>query len=585
MSSFVTPLEPRRLFAAGDLDLTFGTAGKVDIGSLFSDLHPLPNGQWLVQVGHGVAKFNADGSPAGTVTFTGGQDVVSTLAPLPSGKFLFIAYTTHPDPINERTDITYALERHNADGSLDTSFGDNGTAEGTTVVNSPPKFAVQGDGKILFTTGNDVRRFNADGTLDATFTALGAVSFTPSQLFPRPDGSVVVFGGQEQAGGSGMLALRKLKSDGTIDTAFGDGGVVPVSEPAGSDARDVEVAPDGSIIVSSASIGEFKVRRFTAAGDLDTGFGGDGTVTVPLAARATDEVVSAVRLLADGDILVPAELIGEDGIAGSALLRLNADGTIDQTMPRELARSVGLAPRSIVTTDNRFIYESEAFPGGGGRNVLSAILLDDDPDGPVTLQNGHLFVDGTDDADLITLTAVVDDLVVSRGDGLDRVFFFDDVSIADVNALGGNDIVVLDTSRPVSVSGGDGDDRIVGGSGDDSLSGNAGKDRIDGRGGSDRLAGNGSRDKLSGGDGNDRLFGGSSGDWLAGQAGDDTLMGEGGNDRIDGGIGADFLHGNAGDDSFFAVGDNAIDNLFGDRGHDTSVADETDLLTGIEVVS
>ena len=76
-----------------------------------------------------------------------------------------------------------------------------------------------------------------------------------------------------------------------------------------------------------------------------------------------------------------------------------------------------------------------------------------------------------------------------------------------------------------------------------------------------------------------------SGDWLAGQNGDDQLFGEGGNDRLDGGLGADALHGNAGDDSFFSFDNGEVDSLFGDRGQDTTTADDTDLLTGIETLA
>src|SRR5207249_654155 len=107
------------------------------------------------------------------------------------------------------------------------------------------------------------------------------------------------------------------------------------------------------------------------------------------------------------------------------------------------------------------------------------------------------------------------DIDVSRGDGFDRFFPASDVSRMDVNALAGDDLVIISTNftpPPTSVSGGDGNDRIgiegFGGA-SDSLSGNAGNDRISGGLGNNRLAGNGGRDKLSGGGGDDRLFGGA----------------------------------------------------------------------------
>jgi RTX calcium-binding nonapeptide repeat (4 copies) len=111
------------------------------------------------------------------------------------------------------------------------------------------------------------------------------------------------------------------------------------------------------------------------------------------------------------------------------------------------------------------------------------------------------------------------------------------VAAIHIYALGGNDLVRLDSERlaghepilkPTWVRGGAGNDRIVGG---------RGSDRLDGYTGNDQLVGNEGPDVLVGGDGNDELYGGGGDDGLYGGVGSDWLWGGDGQDRLDGGWG------------------------------------------------
>jgi uncharacterized delta-60 repeat protein len=486
-----------------------------------------------------------------------------------------------PVPDLETIVITTQLQRHNADGTLDTTFGDNGVGEGT-VSNSNLIYAVQPDGKILVYSQGPLRRLTADGHADSSFPVrqIGE-TFNIDRMFPQADGKIILYGSVPNPN---RYALTRLNSNGTTDTSFGDNGIRVLSSVSENEARDAEVAADGSIVVSFNSVGEVRIRRFTPGGDLDTAFGNAGTATAPLGNRATFNVTPVLHVLADGDILAPATIIrGDAGIDGSALVRFNADGTLDQNFPR-FTPDVTYMVDSIITSSGKFVYGDDITNDqSADRNALTRMLLDDATPGAIALTNGTLDITGTEGKDRFRLTRFGADVEVSRGDGLDRLFTAADIDLINMDLRAGDDVAILAAGNiPSTVSGGDGADRIAGGEGDDSISGNAGKDRIDGGAGNDRLAGNGSRDKLSGGDGNDRLFGGSSGDWLAGQDGDDQLVGEGGNDRLTGGAGADLLRGNAGDDLFFTSGDGAVDQLFGDGGTDSAVCDASDLLTSIE---
>ena len=123
-----------------------------------------------------------------TTSVTGGSDVARAVALQPDGKIV-----TAGRGSVVVGDVRFALTRHNADGTLDTTFGDHGRVwtnrfelnaqeEATAVV-------VQPDGKIVaagrtgdFVNANfAVARYDANGNLDATFGVGGLVE---TQLTP-----------------------------------------------------------------------------------------------------------------------------------------------------------------------------------------------------------------------------------------------------------------------------------------------------------------------------------------------------------------------------------------------------------------
>lgn len=135
----------------------------------------------------------------------------------------------------------------------------------------------------------------------------------------------------------------------------------------------------------------------------------------------------------------------------------------------------------------------------------------------------------------------------------------------EVDAGAGDDRVVVVSSLPARLSGGEGRDTLTGGGGDDTLDGGAGSDALTGGAGKDTVtysgrsarvlvdldvvggAGEpGEDDRIAadvenavGGDGPDELRGDGGPGVLAGGGGDDLLDGRGGADRLEGGDGTD----------------------------------------------
>ena len=139
----------------------------------------------------------------------------------------------------------------------------------------------------------------------------------------------------------------------------------------------------------------------------------------------------------------------------------------------------------------------------------------------ITLANGLLTIEGTEQADMITLTARSSTLSIRVG-AERSIVNLDDVDDVLIAGLGGDDRITLGRlNAPAAVDGGDGDDRIAGGRADDIL---------------------------TGGDGNDRIFGSSGDDQLFGEAGNDRLFGDADDDELSGGEGADYLSGGLGID-------------------------------------
>ena len=153
---------------------------------------------------------------------------------------------------------------------------------------------------------------------------------------------------------------------------------------------------------------------------------------------------------------------------------------------------------------------------------------------------------------------------------------------------------------------------ITGTSGDDLLRGTNGPDVICGLGGDDRIRGRLGNDLLRGGDGDDNLFGNAGPDRLIGGSGSDFMVAGRGRDRSFGGPGQDFsgvssrgpdrwaggagtdhltdfsgldrIAGGPGADGCLATEDGVGgDSIRGGPGRDTGDADDTDIVSSLEI--
>ena len=162
----------------------------------------------------------------------------------------------------------------------------------------------------------EVARLNADGTLDTSFGNPNALAATRSGVV-QPDGRIVIGGAFDSVGGVTRNFIARLNANGTLDTAFNPNANGPVDA--------VVLQPDGRIVIA----GEFtmvggvtrnRIARVNANGTLDTGFNPN-----------LNDLVQSTALQADGKIIVGGWFTRVGDVTRMSLARLNANGSLDAT--------------------------------------------------------------------------------------------------------------------------------------------------------------------------------------------------------------------------------------------------------------
>ncbi|HEX5242432.1 MAG TPA: delta-60 repeat domain-containing protein, partial [Tepidisphaeraceae bacterium] len=154
---------------------------------------------------------------------------------------------------------------------------------------TPPPTNVQADGKYLvvngtsFVSGNTLTRYNPDGSVDTSFGNNGTVSdFASGTGYPagafNPEnvtvvGNHILVGGPLNLGGEqqpSVMALVQLNPDGSIDHSFGSSGIAKGSDQATDDVKTYQmlVGPNGNYFESGEVFGFPSITEFTPAGSL-----------------------------------------------------------------------------------------------------------------------------------------------------------------------------------------------------------------------------------------------------------------------------------------------------------------------------
>jgi len=111
-----------------------------------------------------------------------------------------------------------------------------------------------------------------------------------------------------------------------LDPTFGTGGKATTTE-VGGDRSSMALTPDGAIVMAGGTFSAFVMARFTADGDLDTGFGDQGTVSTVVGDTPSQQESLGVAIQADGKIV----LVGYTGNDDVTVARFLPDGQLDES--------------------------------------------------------------------------------------------------------------------------------------------------------------------------------------------------------------------------------------------------------------
>jgi uncharacterized delta-60 repeat protein len=237
--------------------------------------------------------------------------------------------------------------RYLPSGELDASFGSAGiaTLAAPYFASTTGVLSLQANGKILVLTQVEVdgalevalERLDANGELDSTFGSGGiaVVDFpapatevaSPSLVLAQPDGKILLAGAATPPFRSKLspeTVLGRYLSNGTPDTTFGSKGFAS-AVAIGTPSALAVLSGDGILALNNAG----QLAQFTSAGvPLTTPIG--GTVTAVKASGAS-------TFLANGDFLQAGAVQGPDG-------RRNADSIIERFLPSGVLDSTFASP-------------------------------------------------------------------------------------------------------------------------------------------------------------------------------------------------------------------------------------------------
>lgn len=283
--------------------------GKILIGGSTFNLN-----RWEIAL----IRLNADGSLDNTFNndgiqthIFGANDYCSAVALQADGKII-VAGSSGSAGIGQH----FSVFRFNTDGTIDTDFNGGSMSAFVGVESGALSVAVQSDGKIVLAgrtsdgVYSDVAlvRFDASGILDQSFDTDGIRTLSldeyedfATKLIPLSNGKLLV-GGVSNTD----FALMRFNANGSLDNTFSSDGIVETDMSNTFDeVYDLAIDSEGKIVAAGHclySLYDMAVLRYNANGTLDNLFSLDGKTTTDF--TGTYDYGFALALQPDGKIVV-----------------------------------------------------------------------------------------------------------------------------------------------------------------------------------------------------------------------------------------------------------------------------------------
>jgi uncharacterized delta-60 repeat protein len=224
--------------------------------------------------------------------FTPGDDVAFDVAIQPDGKIVAVGGAGFGQ-------LGFEVARYKRDGTLDPTFGEDGTVLTRYRGANARTVAIQPNGRIVVagynTTGFAMARYRPDGRLDRSFSGNGTIDHDFGTWNPlrnifagavalQADGRIVVAGGFDIF----SIGLARFRPDGRLDRTFNRDGVMRTHvDGAEQGANGLVIQPDGRIVATGyagpheggdPTVFRFVLIRALRRGHLDRTFGDRGKV-------------------------------------------------------------------------------------------------------------------------------------------------------------------------------------------------------------------------------------------------------------------------------------------------------------------
>jgi len=270
---------------------------------------------------YGYLESNINYDPGATFSIgTGFNNTVNTIAIQSDGKILVGGWFSSYNGTTRNRII-----RLNSDGSIDDTFN-IGTGFNSDVV----AITIQSDGKILVggfftsyngTTSNRIIRLNSDGSIDNTFSIGTGFNDGVQVIQLQSDGKILVGGRFTSYNGTTINRIIRLNSDGSIDNTFN------IGTGFNNVFLTIKIQSDGKILLGGTftlydGTTRNRIIRLNSDGSIDNTFNiGTGF----------NSFVNSIQIQSDGKILVGGGFTSYNGTTSNLIIRLNSDGSIDDT--------------------------------------------------------------------------------------------------------------------------------------------------------------------------------------------------------------------------------------------------------------
>jgi hypothetical protein len=386
-----------KILSGGTIDTTFNANYALgNVTRIFDIIFDNQNNAYIVgtNIGnYGLKKIDLSGNTVSTFPGTsggGGPQINSDgtlVLDLVNQKMVVVGgWATEYSGVTVNKIAKINLSNLTPDTSFNTLTGFNSTTVTSIVADSNNDYYVGGD----FTTFNNssypriVKINGTTGLADTSFVvgAGFANAGSTSNQYPCGNGIKVTADGKILAAGrfvtySGITVNRivKLNTNGTIDNTFTTG------TGFNNHVNCVRIQPDnkillGGLFTSYSGVTANRIIRLNSGGTIDNTF---------ITGSGFNAYINSIDLQSDGKIIVLTDANANtnvqttySGVSYNNLIRLNTDGSIDNTFTSGVGANLGIYRTDLIvsTSSGNGLYGSPPFGVQGGVNLGARISFE-----------------------------------------------------------------------------------------------------------------------------------------------------------------------------------------------------------------